>query len=59
MDAYRDAVIAARQAHPHHGPKWEMYANAQRPHQGLHGSTPLTIFRRYYPIHAAAMGALT
>ena len=38
---------------------WEMYYNDHRPHQGLDGATPLAIFRRYYPIHAAAMGALT
>jgi len=38
---------------------WEMYYNDHRPHQGLDGAIPLAIFRRFYPIHAAAMGALT
>lgn len=38
---------------------WEMFYNRQRPHQSLDGATPLAVFQREYPIHAAAMDALT
>lgn len=32
---------------------WEMHYNTERPHQGLDGATPWSIFRRDYPFHAA------
>lgn len=38
---------------------WEMYYNTERPHQGLQGHVPLTIFQRDYPFHAARMYAPT
>lgn len=38
---------------------WEMEYNTHRPHQGLDGATPLEVFCRDYPWHAASMGALT
>ncbi len=38
---------------------WEMYDNAERPHQGLNGASPLTVFQTEYPFHAAGMGVLT
>ena len=37
---------------------WEMYYNHHRPHQGVGGATPATIFRRDYFVHASIMGAL-
>ncbi len=38
---------------------WEMYYNTERPHQGLDGASPMTVFRTEYPFHAAGMGVLT
>lgn len=38
---------------------WEMYYNTERPHQGLDGASPLTVFQTEYPFHAAGMGVLT
>jgi transposase InsO family protein len=31
---------------------FEMFYNTQRPHQGLGGKTPVTVFREEYPLHA-------
>ncbi|GAB4187163.1 MAG: hypothetical protein Fur005_49090 [Roseiflexaceae bacterium] len=38
---------------------WEMFHNAERPHQSLQGVSPQTVFQHEYPLHAACMGALT
>ena|GEM_PF-5301463 len=31
---------------------YEMHYNTHRPHQGLEGETPLTVYQREYPLHA-------
>jgi len=31
---------------------YEMHYNTQRPHQGLNGETPFTVYQREYPLHA-------
>jgi transposase InsO family protein len=33
---------------------WGMFYNTHRPHQSLGGASPLAVFRREYPFHAAA-----
>ena len=38
---------------------WELYYHNQRPHQSLHGASPRAVLQCEYPLHAAAMGALT
>ena len=38
---------------------WEMHYNTERPHQGIDGATPLQIFERDYPLHAASHYAPT
>lgn len=36
---------------------WEMHYNTERPHQGLGGHVPMTVFQRDYPVHAALLYA--
>ena len=38
---------------------WEMHYNTLRPHQGVAGQSPITIFQRDYPLHAGWMCAPT
>ena len=38
---------------------WEMYYNAERPHQSLDGACPLSVFCAEYPFHAVGMAVLT
>jgi transposase InsO family protein len=38
---------------------WEMYYNADRPHQGLDGLSPAVVFQRDYPLHAGRIYAPT
>jgi transposase InsO family protein len=38
---------------------WEMHYNTQRPHQGLNNQTPLQVFQKHYPLHAATRMMLT
>ena len=38
---------------------YEMHYNSERPHQGLGGQSPRTVFQRDYPLHAAWMCAPT
>ena len=38
---------------------WEMFYNTQRPHQGLAGLAPITVFQRDYPFHAGWLCAPT
>jgi transposase InsO family protein len=38
---------------------WEMHYNTERPHQGLGGQAPATVFQRDYPCEAAWMYAPT
>lgn len=38
---------------------WEMHYNTERPHQGVGGQSPMAVFQRDYPLHAARLYAPT